>query len=91
MQQWWLKIAAAAADMKSRTIHVGTRTAERGAEQEDEEGWKAISFHSIPAVMISDKKANCGPDLSSSFLFQLPIRSFIAVSMAFVMQLRRLG
>jgi hypothetical protein len=53
--------------MKSRTIHVGTRRAERGAEQEDEEdgrGWKAISSHGVPAVLISDKKAICGPDFS---------------------------
>jgi hypothetical protein len=27
-------------------------------------GWKAISSHGVPAVLISDKKAICGPDFS---------------------------
>jgi hypothetical protein len=50
--------------MKSRTIHAGTRRAERRAEQEDEEdgrGWKAISSHGVPAVLISDKKSHGVP------------------------------
>jgi hypothetical protein len=27
-------------------------------------GWKAISSHGVPAVLISDEKAKCGPDFS---------------------------
>jgi hypothetical protein len=27
-------------------------------------GWKAISFHDVPTVLISNKKANCCPDFS---------------------------
>ena len=33
-------------------------------EEEDGRGSKAISSHGVPAVLISDKKAICGPDFS---------------------------
>ena len=50
--------------MKSRTIHVGTRRDERGVKTRGRGGWKAVSSHGVPAVLISDEKAKCGPDFS---------------------------
>ena len=48
--------------MKSRTIHVGTRRDERGAEQEDEEdGRLSTSTVSLQSRFLK-KKANCSPD-----------------------------
>ena len=60
--RWWWKITAAAAIwwwtmMKSRTIYVGTRRAERGAEQEDkEDGRLSTSTASLQSWFLKKKK-----------------------------------